>query len=34
VEWHINETEGMAVFKFKAAMISTDDFKYLVIKQG
>ncbi len=34
IEWHINETEGMAIFKLKAAMISTDDFKYLVIKQG
>ena len=32
VEWHINETEMMAVFKFKASEISVDEFKQLVIK--
>ena len=32
VEWHINETEFMAVFKFKAADINIAEFKMLVIK--
>jgi MFS family permease len=32
VEWHVNETEHKAVFKFKADSISVEDFKLLVIK--
>lgn len=32
VEWHINETEFMAVFKFKASDITIAEFKMLVIK--
>lgn len=32
VEWHINETENMAVFKLKAALISKDEFRPLVAK--
>lgn len=32
VEWHVNETEHKAVFKFKAESISVEDFKRLVVK--
>lgn len=33
VEWHINETESIAIFKFEAASLSEDELKNMVCKR-